>query len=391
MSHGDLQGWSADPFQLHEQRYFSAGQPTKLVRNGGVESYDEPPSVTFDRGATAAAAVAGTDPARVPPGAWPREQLAPPIPSPGDQLVPPTPSAGEQAAAPAPAAASPRRRPRFGVIYTAAALALIAVAGVVVIVVRGGAGQTSVSDVAYVTHSAQHTAAQHSVDVSLAGTVQADGQTITISGAGGINFSTDSSELTLLMTVAGHRVIEKEIQVPGAAYVTLTVDGKNLARQIGGRDWIRVPVQSSSTATARGGSPQSALRLLEQRGIAVQGLGSKTIGGVQCAGYSVTPSRQAMLAAVRQVSAGKLPPGLAATLRAVTPPTFTIWLDSHGLLRQMTANLQVGAVPGSSAAAAANVVENFSGYGTPVQIVAPARSDVLNYQKFAQHAAAGSA
>src|SRR5580700_2143444 len=91
MSHGDLQGWSADPFQLHEQRYFSAGQPTKLVRNGGVESYDEPPSVTFDRGATAAAAVAGTDPARVPPGAWPREQLAPPIPSPGDQLVPPTP------------------------------------------------------------------------------------------------------------------------------------------------------------------------------------------------------------------------------------------------------------------------------------------------------------
>ena len=57
----------------------------------------------------------------------------------------------------------------------------------------------------------------------------------------------------------------------------------------------------------------------------------------------------------------------------------------------MTANLQVGAVPGASAAAAANVVENFSGYGTPVQIVAPARSDVLTYQKFAQHAAGGSA
>ncbi len=98
-----------------------------------------------------------------------------------------------------------------------------------------------------------------------------------------------------------------------------------------------------------------------------------------------------MLSAVRQISAGKLPPGVAATLRAVTPPTLTIWLDSHGLLRQMTANLQVGAVPGTSAAAAATVVENFSGYGIPVQILAPARSDVLNYQKFAQHAAAGSA
>ena len=337
------------------------------MRNGGVESYDEPPSVTFDRGAAATAAVTGTSPAGVQPGAWPGEQLVPPTPSPGEQAAPPAPAAPA-----APAAASPRRRRRFGVIYTATALALIAVAGIVVIVVRGGGGQTRLSDVAYVTHSAQHTAAQHSVDVSLAGTVQADGQSIKISGAGGINFSTDSSELTLLMTVAGHRVIEKEIQVPGAAYVTLTVDGKNLARQIGGRDWIRVPVQSSSTATARGGSPQSALRLLEQHGIAVRGIGSKTIGGVQCAGYSVTPSRQAMLAAVRQISAGKLPPGVAATLRAVTPPTFTIWLDGHGLLRQMTANLQVGAVPGTSAAAAPRtMVENFAGYGTPVQIARP--------------------
>ncbi len=285
MSHGELQGWCADPFQLHEQRYFSAGQPTKLVRDGRAESYDEPPSPTLDRGAAAAAAVAGTSPASGQPGGWPVDQLVPSAAAPGQPLVPPAPSPGEQAAPPArpePAAARPRRRPRFRLIYTATVLALVAVAGIVVIVVRGNAGQTGLSDVAYVTQSAQHTAAQHTVDVSLAGTVQADGQSIAVSGAGGINFDTDSSELTLLMTVAGHRVVEKQIQVPGAAYVTLTIDGKNLARQIGGRDWIRIPVQSSSTATARGGSPQSALRLLEQHGIAVRGIGSKTIGGVQC-------------------------------------------------------------------------------------------------------------
>jgi hypothetical protein len=61
-----LQGWARDPFGLHESRYFSAGRPTKLVRDGGVESYDEPPSGSYDpadtevlppapeRGATAA-------------------------------------------------------------------------------------------------------------------------------------------------------------------------------------------------------------------------------------------------------------------------------------------------------------------------------------------------
>ena len=39
----DLHGWQQDPFGRHEQRYVSQGRPTKLVRDGGVESYDPPP------------------------------------------------------------------------------------------------------------------------------------------------------------------------------------------------------------------------------------------------------------------------------------------------------------------------------------------------------------
>jgi hypothetical protein len=37
------QGWQRDPFSLHEDRWFSDGQPTRLVRDQGVEIYDEPP------------------------------------------------------------------------------------------------------------------------------------------------------------------------------------------------------------------------------------------------------------------------------------------------------------------------------------------------------------
>jgi hypothetical protein len=37
------QGWHQDPYAIHEHRYFSAGRPTKLVRDGGHESYDPPP------------------------------------------------------------------------------------------------------------------------------------------------------------------------------------------------------------------------------------------------------------------------------------------------------------------------------------------------------------
>jgi hypothetical protein len=37
------QGWCRDPYSVHEDRYFSDGQPTKLVRDGGSEGYDPPP------------------------------------------------------------------------------------------------------------------------------------------------------------------------------------------------------------------------------------------------------------------------------------------------------------------------------------------------------------
>ena len=39
----DLQGWQPDPFQRFAERYYSAGQPTKLVRTGTQEFYDPIP------------------------------------------------------------------------------------------------------------------------------------------------------------------------------------------------------------------------------------------------------------------------------------------------------------------------------------------------------------
>ena len=39
----EAEGWYLDPYQLHNERWFSAGEPTSLVRDHGVESRDEPP------------------------------------------------------------------------------------------------------------------------------------------------------------------------------------------------------------------------------------------------------------------------------------------------------------------------------------------------------------
>jgi hypothetical protein len=43
MPEGGPEGWFTDPYELHEARWFSQGQATKLVRDCGVETYDEPP------------------------------------------------------------------------------------------------------------------------------------------------------------------------------------------------------------------------------------------------------------------------------------------------------------------------------------------------------------
>jgi hypothetical protein len=40
-------GWHPDPYGVHEERYFSVGgEPTKLVRDAGSETYDPPPEHT---------------------------------------------------------------------------------------------------------------------------------------------------------------------------------------------------------------------------------------------------------------------------------------------------------------------------------------------------------
>ena len=52
------QGWYRDPYHVHEDRYFSAGPPTKLVRDDGREASDEPPDQPY----------AATDLVRVPEG-----------------------------------------------------------------------------------------------------------------------------------------------------------------------------------------------------------------------------------------------------------------------------------------------------------------------------------
>jgi hypothetical protein len=36
-------GWYTDPYGTHDARWMSAGKPTSLVRDGELESHEDPP------------------------------------------------------------------------------------------------------------------------------------------------------------------------------------------------------------------------------------------------------------------------------------------------------------------------------------------------------------
>ncbi len=62
------QGWYRDPYGVHEDRYFSAGMATKLVRDAGREAYDPPPDLPLPDGdLVPAGRTEGADDGPVPP------------------------------------------------------------------------------------------------------------------------------------------------------------------------------------------------------------------------------------------------------------------------------------------------------------------------------------
>jgi hypothetical protein len=176
----ELQGWDDDPFRLHEARYFSAGRPTKLVRDGNVESYDEPPGEGVPESGAAAAwghAVSGT-PNRA-------EASKANGPNPFGDDVP----------------AYARRRPRAGVFT---AVAVVAIAGVVTAAVIAGKPRPAAAPVTEaMAYTATMNASSADVYMSYAITDSSHKLDVTASQSGPVSWSADQGDLVEKVTTGG--------------------------------------------------------------------------------------------------------------------------------------------------------------------------------------------
>jgi hypothetical protein len=368
----ELQGWYEDPFRLHQARYFSAGRPTKLVRDGNVESYDEPP-VSGTAAASSGRAVGAT--------LNRAEVIQAQGPDPWGEDVP----------------AYTRGRPRGRVFTAVAALAIGG--GVTAAVLVGKPGPATVP----VTEAMAYTATMNasSADVYLSyGITSADHKLdATSSESGPLSWSAGQGNLAVKGTLSGRPFITGQEIIDGRKTYskTLITYDKALAKDLPASPsgwtettWTGTSSQDKSgfmsgllfgraSDSAGNASPASLLELLNAQASSVQELGGEPLDGVSTTHYRalIPLSRLGAGTAEEEV---QLQQALGTSFLGVD-----YWLDSAHLLRQLrfvitalprpsaTTTSSSGAVTitAGTAATTSTVTLRLSNYGTPVHVIPP--------------------
>jgi hypothetical protein len=334
-----VQDWQPDPFGLHEARYFSAtGQPTKLVRDRGTESYDEPPS-----GADEVAAVM----ARI---------SAPPAPP----ALPRAPRSRDAYTRRRPSGRDPRGRP--SIVGIAASGIILAAAFLVAqtTVTPRHASPSGAGDAALVNQAATWTLQQGTADVVLSATTVSGGKDYLTNGTGAIDLDGKAGTISMTSGTQAGVLAFREIWVNDYLYIAQSINGRSISPQ--GKAWIAEPVPSpeSGRSILGGGNPTAALASLEKQGLTVSALGTKVVVGVPCTGYTVTSS--------------------------AAQATATVWIDPQHLVREISENgtadiLSNGAsaTPAPSGAPSMDVTIDFSYSAAPVRVTAPPADSTTPY------------
>jgi hypothetical protein len=289
-----------------------------------------------------------------------------------------------------PSAAAPPetgRRRRSGFYLGVVGVAVVALVGAVIGLVVSLSGPTvpgsGMAPTAYVQSATQTTLQQRTADLVISGNVTAAGSTQAITGSGDVNLTENSYQAKVNIGP----LVEQEVIVGGHCYLGVSEDGQNVSTTLSGKPWVDIPIPVEGTSTSLGAGtsdPLAQMKLLPSRGNKVTPLGTKAIDGTTVSGYSVTMSRQRMMAEVQQylASTGLSSSAQQLTLQAAetySPPKIDVWFDSSNLLRRMTLTENSGT---GAHSVMATVVMDFVNYGAPVAVTAPAPQDVVSYSQF---------
>jgi hypothetical protein len=376
------QGWHEDPFRLHEARYFSAGRPTKLVRDGDVESYDEPP----DEGVHGSGAAAS----------WGHAVSGTPNHAEANKTNGPNPFGDD-------VPAHGRRRPRGGMLT---AVAVIAIGGVVTAAVIVGKSRPATVPV---TEAMAYTATMNarSADVYMiyAITTGDHKSDAAATASGPVSWSADQGELAGTMIIGGRQWLAMRQIINGRnTYSKMVIKGvptSALADLPGVAGWSEMTWTGSSRDLSGilpslllfGGlfnppgisSPASLLALLHAQASSVQNLGGEVLDGINTTHYRAL------------IPLSRLGAGTAAELQqaeSVLGTSFIgvdYWIDSSDLLRQLrlvitplrrpsatTNSPGEVTIPPGAYPMTFSISLRLSHYGTPVHVVPPPPAQITS-------------
>ena len=382
MTSRELQGWYDDPFRLHEARYFSAGKPTKLVKDGDVESYDEPPSEdVLESGAAPSSGHTVSEPLN---------RTAPKTatdPNAFGHDVPPY----------------VRRRPRASVY---AAVAVVAVAGIVTAAVVAGKPRPAAAPVtAAMAYTATMNASSADVYTSYSITDSSHKLDVTASLSGPVSWSADQADLAGKTTTNGRLVASSRQIIDGKkTYSKTSIKGLPASTLAGFPNlagwtettWTGTSLQDGSsilaslffgslTNPAGMASPASMLGLLKAQASSVQNLGGEVLGGVNTTHYRalIPLSRLGAVTAADEAQAEQV---LGSDSLGVD-----YWIDSAHLLRQLRLVITERQAPSDTPSSpgevtiplgtypiAFSITFGLSHYGTPVHVVPPPAAQITN-------------
>jgi len=377
----ELQGWYDDPFRLHEARYFSAGKPTKLVKDGDVESYDEPPGEGVpEYGAAPSSGHAVSEAAN---------RTAANKASDPNALGNDVP-------------AYVRRRPRAGVY---AAVAVVAVAGVVTAAVVAGKPRPAAAPV---TEAMAYTATMNanSADVSSSFSLTDSSHKLDVgaSESGPVSWAADQADLTEKTTTSGRLFATSRQIIDGRkTYSKTSIKGLPASTLTGFPNlagwtettWTGTASQDASAilpslflwglSNPTGmASPAAMLGLLKAQASSVQNLGGETLDGVNTTHYrALIPLSRLGVTTEEEAQAEQM---LGSNSIGID-----YWIDSSHLLRQLRLVITERQAPSDTPSSPGEVsiplgtypitfsiTFGLSHYGTPVHVVPPPAAQITN-------------
>ena len=273
------------------------------------------------------------------------------------------------------------RRKRRTLLVASAAVMLTLVLTLVGI---GASGPGSKDAAAQVELGARTTLAENTVAMQVSGSFTVDGQTVPVSGSGAADLSSHLENLTMSFNANGTLIDETVLADGDVADMQIVANGHNeISTVLPGKDWVQLPLSSSSGLGSGSTNILSQLQVLSRQGNTVTSLGPSTIDGNAVTGYQVTIGKKAMAAAYQKAEAqGGAEAGvLKNELKSLTikPPTISLWIGSDHLLQREEVAMSIGA---AGTTVSGDVTIDLSDYGVPVSVSVPASSDVASYDDF---------